>query len=67
MAVAPWIVPEELWERIEALLPNKKRRFRDPGRMPLPDRDALQGILFVLHTGSRGGTCRSDSARSAWC
>ncbi len=23
MAVAPWIVPEGLWERIEAVLPTK--------------------------------------------
>jgi len=26
-------------------------RFRYPGRRPLDDRLALQGILFVLHTG----------------
>jgi transposase len=32
-------------------LPKKKRRFRNPGRKRLPDRQALQGILFVLHTG----------------
>jgi transposase len=32
-------------------LPNKQRRFRYPGRKPLDDRPALQGILFVLHTG----------------
>ena len=51
MAVAPWIVSDGLWERIEPLLPNRQRRFRYPGRKPLPDREALQGILFVLHTG----------------
>jgi transposase len=51
MAVAPWIVSDELWERIEPLLPQVKRRFRYPGRKRLPDREALQGILFVLHTG----------------
>ena len=52
MAVAPWVVPDELWERIEPLLPRKlERRFRHPGRKRLPDRQALQGILFVLHTG----------------
>jgi transposase len=51
MAVAPWIVSEELWELIEPLLPRKERRFRYPGRKRLPDRQALQGILFVLHTG----------------
>jgi transposase len=51
MAVAPWIVSDELWERIEQLLPKVERRFRFPGRKRLPDRPALQGILFVLHTG----------------
>jgi transposase len=51
MAVAPWIVSDELWELVEPLLPKKERRFRYPGRKRLPDREALQGILFVLHTG----------------
>src|SRR5256886_8090659 len=51
MAVAPWIVPARLWERVEPLLPKKERRFRYPGRKRLDDRAALQGILFVLHTG----------------
>ena len=51
MAAAPWIVSDELWELIEPLSPKKKRRFRYPGRKRLPDRQALQGILFVLHTG----------------
>ncbi len=51
MAVGPWIVSDELWSRIEPLLPRVERRFRYPGRKRLPDRQALQGILFVLHTG----------------
>ena len=51
MAAAPWIVSDELWELVEPLLPKKVRRFRYPGRKRLPDRQALQGILFVLHTG----------------
>ena len=51
MAVAPWVVSDELWRRIERLLPKVERRFRYPGRKRLPDRQALQGILFVLHTG----------------
>ncbi len=51
MALAPWIVSDELWKRIERLLPKVERRFRYPGRKRLPDRQALQGILFVLHTG----------------
>jgi transposase len=51
MAAAPWVVSDELWELVEPLLPGKERRFRSPGRKRLPDREALQGILFVLHTG----------------
>ncbi len=51
MAVAPWIVSDELWERIEPLLPRVERRFRYPGRKRVPDRPALQGVLFVLCTG----------------
>lgn len=51
MAVAPWVVSDALWERIEPLLPRVERRSRYPGRKRLPDRQALQGILFVLHTG----------------
>ncbi|WP_406695217.1 IS5 family transposase [Singulisphaera sp. Ch08] len=46
------LLPDELWERIEPLLPPPKpRRFRFPGRKPIDDRKALTGILFVLKTG----------------
>ena len=51
MAAAPWIVSDELWELVEPLLPKVERRVRYPGRKRLPDRQALQGILFVLQTG----------------
>ncbi len=51
VAVAPWIVSDQLWQRVEPLLPRVERRFRYPGRKRLSDRQALQGILFVLHTG----------------
>ncbi|MEU9439297.1 IS5 family transposase [Streptomyces sp. NPDC048252] len=45
------MVSDELWDRVEPLLPQRERRFRYPGRTPLPDRDVLCGILYVLHTG----------------
>jgi transposase len=48
MAVAPWTVPDELWERVEPLLPRKERRFRYPGRKRLPDREA-GGPLCPAH------------------
>lgn len=47
----PWEVSDELWGLVEPLLPKKQRRARYPGRKRLPDRQALSGILFVLHTG----------------
>jgi transposase len=46
------ILDDELWARIEPLLPPAKpRRARSPGRKPLDNRKALTGILFVLKTG----------------
>ena len=46
------LLPDELWERLEPLLPPpSQRRFRFPGRKPLDNRKTLTGILFVLKTG----------------
>ncbi|WP_373297158.1 IS5 family transposase [Streptomyces brasiliensis] len=47
----PWIVSDELWARIEPLLPVVPRRADHPGRKRLDDRKVLSGILFVLYTG----------------
>jgi transposase len=42
----------KLWEIIEPLFPEpKKRRKRYPGRKPIDNRRALCAILFVLKTG----------------
>jgi len=46
------LVTDELWQRIQPLLPPPpRRRFRFPGRKPLDYRLILTGILFVLKTG----------------
>lgn len=51
------LVPEELWEIVEPLLPNRPdtRRRRNPfrrgGRPHIEDRAIFGGILFVLRTG----------------
>ncbi|MBY0526492.1 MAG: IS5 family transposase [Gemmataceae bacterium] len=46
------LVSDELWQRIEPLLPPlKPRRDRNPGRKPLDRRKVLTGIIFVLKTG----------------
>jgi transposase len=48
------IVDDELWALIEPLLPTPKpRRKKYPGRLPVANRAALNGILFVLKTGIR--------------
>jgi transposase len=49
--MSPWIASDELWDRLEPLLPQRERRFRDPGRKALPDREVRCGISYVLHTG----------------
>ena len=71
------LVSDELWARIEPLLPPEKpRRFRFPGRRPIDRRNVLTGIIFVLKTGIAwddlpaelgwgcGRTCRE--ALAAW-
>ena len=46
------LVSDELWARLEPLLPPvAARRFRFPGRKPLDRRSIFTGILFVLKTG----------------
>ena len=46
------LVSDELWARVEPLLPSAPaRRFRFPGRKPIDQRCILKGILFVLKTG----------------
>ena len=46
------ILDEDLWTRIEPMLPPPRpRRFRYPGRKPITNRQALTGIIFVLRTG----------------
>src|SRR5215475_4961684 len=45
------MVSDELWARIEPLLPAVPRRADHPGRRRLDDRQVFCGILFVLYTG----------------
>ncbi|MGI5401274.1 IS5 family transposase [Streptomyces sp. CA-135486] len=47
------MVDDDLWVRIEPLLPVRHRRHRHPGRKALDDRKVLCGIMFVLYTGIR--------------
>ena len=46
------LLQDELWKRIEPLLPQPKpRRIRLPRRKPIDDCKALTGIPFVLQVG----------------
>lgn len=57
----PRIVSDELWSLIGPLLPEPPPR-QDEGRPRVLDRQALCGILFVLHTGIQWEYLRRNSA-----
>jgi transposase len=45
-------VSDVFWSRVEPLLPKHRRsNLRLGGRPRVPDREAMEGILFVLRTG----------------
>lgn len=44
------ILPDDLWELLEPVLPPDKPKGSN-GRPAVPNRNALTGILFVLRTG----------------
>jgi transposase len=44
------LVTDELWEIIEPLLPEEAPKPKG-GRLRVPDRAALTGIIFVLKSG----------------
>jgi transposase len=48
--MAKALLTDELWELIKPILPKRPARPKG-GRPPVPDRQALTGILFVLRTG----------------
>ncbi|HEG44695.1 MAG TPA: IS5 family transposase [Phycisphaerales bacterium] len=62
-------VSDELWNEIEPLLPKHKNTHRFGGGRPrVPDRQAMDGIFFVLRTGCQWnalnatGICSSSTA-----
>lgn len=48
--MARQLLPDELWQLIEPLLPTRPARPKG-GRPLLQDRDVLTGIVFMLKTG----------------
>jgi transposase len=47
-----WRVTDVLWAKVGALLADPPRRFRSPGRLRYPPRACLEGVLYVLYTGT---------------
>lgn len=45
------VLDDGLWTLMEPLIPRKKRRRKNPGRLPIQARLCLEGIIFVLKTG----------------
>jgi transposase len=45
------LVPDELWEVVQPLLPRHRARPGKRGRPPVDDRACLTGIVFVLRSG----------------
>lgn len=48
-----WRIPDELWERLEPLIPAALVKPHPLGchRHRIPARQAMDGIFFVLRTG----------------
>lgn len=64
-----WRISDELWEKIEPLIPKPVDNHPLGCHRPrVPDRDAMNAILFVLRTGCQWnaldgtGICSSSSA-----
>jgi putative transposase len=62
-------ISDELWEKIEPLIPKHPNTHRFGGGRPrVPDRKVMDGILFVLRTGcqwnalNETGICSSSTA-----
>lgn len=50
--LASQLLPHPVWEAVEPIIPNLRPNRKTPqGRKPVPHREALSGILFVLRTG----------------
>ena len=63
-----WRVPDEVWVRMEPLLPERRAHPLGCHNPRVPDRDAMNAILLVLRTGMQWnalnatGICSCSSA-----
>lgn len=59
-------IPDELWERVAAWIP-KRRRSPKGGRPPISDRTAMSGILYRLRTGCQWDAIPSEFGSRSTC
>jgi transposase len=63
-----WRIPDEVWAEMEPLLPPRREHPLGCHNPRVPDRDAMNAILFVLRTGCQWnalnatGICSCSSA-----
>lgn len=63
-----WRIPDKLWKQMESLLPPPKPHPLGCHRPRVPNRNAMNAILFVLRTGCQWNAlnstniCKSSSA-----
>lgn len=58
MSVVQRLVPDELWELFEQVVPPKPTRPQDGGRRRYEDRQVLAAIVFVATSGCGRGRSR---------
>jgi transposase len=46
-------ISDELWKRMEVLLPPLKKKTGDVGRPPASYRDVMEAIFWILRTGAQ--------------
>ena len=60
-----WRITDQLWAKIEALLPPRPKHPLGCHNPRVPDRDAMNAILFVLRTGCQWNALRSTGICSS--
>jgi len=60
-------MPEAIWERVQDLLPVRKRRRQEPGCKTLKWRPVLDGLFYVLRARCQRKAARRNSIRAGIC
>ena len=64
MRTHPWAVSDELWARVEPLLPPAPSHAKG-GRTRVADRPVFEAIVYVLRTGLRGNALPRELGASS--